>query len=581
MRLCFECSCRSEKQEKNLAARVKGVEGVTYPPRTEYFGDPAFRDLKIEAGGRSFDVTKYQLAMKSKVFAKMLMTDMKEKNEGVVRLDDDAETVEAMLNYISSYKKVKGNKLARKVVKLAHHYEIDDLKDQCEIELLETATMENAKANIMLAGELKLPLLFSTCNELLYFNFESPDSGVPVLSFSPTEMLFRLCKSASTHKLVNHSEMTIAFNIYSCDPLRTCMEFKVIEPLSELQLRAGDIVYSGISPIGLVYYAPYVSDRYIDYNGLHLMPEARFLRINFGQPKTTGARGRSCRLCQAKTDMRLHIDNIGRKLKLNGETRNDFFNHPGISDFQIQAGDKIFYVTKYQLVSKSEIFAQRIIEKKENSITLGEDPEVVEAMLKFIYMNQKVKGNELARKVVQLAHRFKIKDLMEQCAFEIMETLEKEDVVDVLLEILPLDLPFVAYKCHEMVYRNFSDFDPPPITFIPAAIEFCEGHDFYPVTDLVFSNQSDVEMVVQVYASKPWVVELMGPQIIGPLAEINAEGLSYENFYEQTGLLYFAPHDPSSDCQKLHLLPNARFVPVELARCNPKSCKFCGVQGDN
>uniref|UniRef100_A0A1I7SJJ5 BTB domain-containing protein n=1 Tax=Bursaphelenchus xylophilus TaxID=6326 RepID=A0A1I7SJJ5_BURXY len=58
----------------------------------------------------------------------MFNSDMKETIEGVLELQDDAEAVKAMLRYIYMSKKVKGNKLARKVIHLARRYEINELK---------------------------------------------------------------------------------------------------------------------------------------------------------------------------------------------------------------------------------------------------------------------------------------------------------------------------------------------------------------------------------------------------------------------------------------------------------------------
>ncbi|CAD5208660.1 unnamed protein product [Bursaphelenchus xylophilus] len=255
-------NCEASKRRKYLEIQINALkERVDRNPEVyhEFFGNSDFSDFQIKAGGKTFYVTKYQLAHKSKVFANMFMVNMREKKEGVMKIDADAETVEAMLEYIYMFKKVKGSELARKVVQLAHCYEIDDLKEQCELEILENLTVNDAEDSLLLAAQLKLPLVFLKCNEFLLMNFV--DFGETVITLSEAE---------------------VAFMVYSSEPLTSRMKFKVIQPFGEVTLASDELTHPNCptSSMGFVYFAPYVEGLH-DYDQLHLLPNARYLPVEF------------------------------------------------------------------------------------------------------------------------------------------------------------------------------------------------------------------------------------------------------------------------------------------------------------
>ncbi|CAD5208258.1 unnamed protein product [Bursaphelenchus xylophilus] len=165
---------RLRAQIKVLTERVdRHVELPNYG-----FGNPALSDFKIRAKDKTFYVSKYQLAVKSRVFAKMFEVDMNEKKEGVMKLDDDPDVVEAMLKYMYMYKKVEGIELARKVVQLAHRYEIDELKDQCELDMIRGLKEKDAEDILMFSWELKLSTLYLHCIDVLNNNFDGFDHDI-------------------------------------------------------------------------------------------------------------------------------------------------------------------------------------------------------------------------------------------------------------------------------------------------------------------------------------------------------------------------------------------------------------------
>ncbi|CAD5208664.1 unnamed protein product [Bursaphelenchus xylophilus] len=285
-------NCESSRKRKHVEVQVQVLkERVNRHPEAsnEYFGNPKLSDFRIQAGDKTFHVVKYVLALKSKVFARMLLVDMKETTENFMTLDEDPEVVEAMLKFLYMNTKVKGNELARKVVQLAHRYEISELKEQCELEILETLTVEDAAECWLLASKLKLPRAFLKCNQFLYENFEDFDEHL--ISLCPESIELSSCLSGHmSAKLTinNDSDMEIAFKLYTVEPLTSRMNFKVVGPNEELELPAGTIVLPSSTGTGLVCYAPYTNEP-VDYNQLHLLPNARFITVEILKRKMGGS----------------------------------------------------------------------------------------------------------------------------------------------------------------------------------------------------------------------------------------------------------------------------------------------------
>uniref|UniRef100_A0A1I7SJ52 BTB domain-containing protein n=1 Tax=Bursaphelenchus xylophilus TaxID=6326 RepID=A0A1I7SJ52_BURXY len=268
------CSRKLEVENQVNALREK----VNKNPEKEdcLFNNPRFSDFQIKAGPKTFYVTKHQLALKSEVFQRMFNYDMKETNEGFLELQDDADAVKAMLRYIYMYKKVKGNKLARKVVHLAHRYEINELKDQCELEMIDRLTKEEARESWRVADTLDLSLLFVKCNEILYYDFkdiEDSELKENILDVSITPVDDYTAKGVSSYLIFNNSKFKISYNVYPC----WWAANRVLEPAHGWKI--------GLQLDGLpsllrekcgIYYRRYDPDAKVNYNGLVNEPSATF-----------------------------------------------------------------------------------------------------------------------------------------------------------------------------------------------------------------------------------------------------------------------------------------------------------------
>ncbi|CAD5208061.1 unnamed protein product [Bursaphelenchus xylophilus] len=241
-------NCCSRKREvKNHVNALRARVNKHTEKEDRLFNNPRFSDFQIKTGPKTFHVTKHQLALKSEVFERMFNSDMKEANEGVLELQDDAESVRAMLRYIYMHKKVKGNTLARKVVHLAHRYEINELKDQCELEMIDQLTKEGARESLRVADKLELPLLFVKCNEILYYklnDFEDLEPKEAILNVSITPVGDRTTNGISSEYLiVNNSKFKICYAVYpasycvgkwSCATLEPTMSWRVKIQANEL-----------------------------------------------------------------------------------------------------------------------------------------------------------------------------------------------------------------------------------------------------------------------------------------------------------------------------------------------------------
>ncbi|CAD5208064.1 unnamed protein product [Bursaphelenchus xylophilus] len=166
----YKCERKAHLKYQIKLLREK-VEKIPETPN-EIYGNPAFSDFRIQAGDETFYVTKYQLALKSKVFNRMFVSGMKEVDEGVVQIDDDPEAVGAMLKFLYLGKRVKGVEMAKNVVQLADRYEMTELKDQCELELLDNLTVAGSQDAFIFASQFQLSHLFLMATALLYYNFK-------------------------------------------------------------------------------------------------------------------------------------------------------------------------------------------------------------------------------------------------------------------------------------------------------------------------------------------------------------------------------------------------------------------------
>ncbi|CAD5214308.1 unnamed protein product [Bursaphelenchus okinawaensis] len=164
-----------KERQKLIQSRIEKLKRqknkIKETPDEGVFNDKCFSDFKIKTGEEVFFVSKGILALKSPVFKAMFQSGMKEVQDGTLVLTEDSEVVRAMLLFMYHNKNVRDVKLAMRVLQLAHRYEIELLRAQCELFLMENIQVDDAEECQLLARSLDLRFLALKCSEVFFFNF--------------------------------------------------------------------------------------------------------------------------------------------------------------------------------------------------------------------------------------------------------------------------------------------------------------------------------------------------------------------------------------------------------------------------
>ncbi|CAD5217061.1 unnamed protein product [Bursaphelenchus okinawaensis] len=162
-----------QKRQKQIQGhinclKIQASKIVEMPYYLQLFNKPTLSDFKVIVGDKTFHVAKLRLAMKSEVFKNMFESGMKEVLESQLVMNEDEEAVEAMLLHIYAGKKVEDVKLAVKVIQLAHRYEIELLKIQCELVIVQNLKfdVDELYECMLLAKNLDLPYIGLKCHEM-------------------------------------------------------------------------------------------------------------------------------------------------------------------------------------------------------------------------------------------------------------------------------------------------------------------------------------------------------------------------------------------------------------------------------
>ncbi|KAG6556129.1 hypothetical protein Mapa_002070 [Marchantia paleacea] len=138
--LCKLCVDRTvalalnKKPLHDLENKVRFLQAYEPGPLSELFrGDVSFVGCDLEP----VFAHRFIMAGKSVVFRKMFDIDMKEKESGTVQVDDAvAPVLRSMVNYCYTADILFTEEApAEEVLKLAHKYDINELKAVCESEL--------------------------------------------------------------------------------------------------------------------------------------------------------------------------------------------------------------------------------------------------------------------------------------------------------------------------------------------------------------------------------------------------------------------------------------------------------------
>ncbi len=141
---------------QGIAESVPVPEDKLRESINDLFLEQCFTDVSIEVGEKKFKAHKVILASQSDVFRRMFETDMKEKNECLVRIQDiSPEVMEDLLSYFYTGLPKNSATLARELLVAANKYNVSRLQIMCENELMMNLTSENVTPTLILADKLQ------------------------------------------------------------------------------------------------------------------------------------------------------------------------------------------------------------------------------------------------------------------------------------------------------------------------------------------------------------------------------------------------------------------------------------------
>ncbi|KAL3682583.1 hypothetical protein R1sor_000605 [Riccia sorocarpa] len=125
---------------------------------------------------------------KSTVFRKMFQNDMQEKESGIVRVDDaSSHVIRSMVNFCYTTEiQFTEEASVEDVLKIAHKFDIKDLKDVCDEELCKDICGDNICRKMMLAHNFDVEKLGEATKEYFKNNFSLVYPG----------FLERLCRNS-------------------------------------------------------------------------------------------------------------------------------------------------------------------------------------------------------------------------------------------------------------------------------------------------------------------------------------------------------------------------------------------------
>jgi len=118
----------------------------------EWNSTESFSDFIFRVEGKEFHVHRNILASRSPVFRKMFELNMREKQEGVVRLEDiSAHTFSQVLHYIYTGECSLNNDNTEEMLAMADRYDLEKLKLHCANVLSSKLELHNAAATLYVA----------------------------------------------------------------------------------------------------------------------------------------------------------------------------------------------------------------------------------------------------------------------------------------------------------------------------------------------------------------------------------------------------------------------------------------------
>jgi len=118
------------------------------------YGTSEYSDVTLTCGGREFQCHKIILASRSKVFKTMFEADIGEKTAGKIETNcKKVEVFEDMLKYIYTGVAPNIDTLAKELLETADEYQLDQLKELCEMKLGSSINMLNC-IDLLILGDM-------------------------------------------------------------------------------------------------------------------------------------------------------------------------------------------------------------------------------------------------------------------------------------------------------------------------------------------------------------------------------------------------------------------------------------------
>jgi len=115
-------------------------------------GDTMFADVALSTETKTFMAHKAVLGARSTVFQAMFNTPMKESTQNSVDIPDfDEDVVKAMLEYIYTGETSDLNEKAGELMQIAEKYDLNGLKEDCELAIAHSLTVDNAAEVLVLS----------------------------------------------------------------------------------------------------------------------------------------------------------------------------------------------------------------------------------------------------------------------------------------------------------------------------------------------------------------------------------------------------------------------------------------------
>jgi len=174
---------REDIETKDLLVKLLVLKVVTKKESTDHdqtslndldiYNNKEFSDVVVKCGNTKFECHQVFLATRSPVFKAMLTTNMREKINNEIQVDDiKPEVMAELLEFIYIGKVSNLDKFALDLFIAADKYQINSLKDLCEKKLINSLAMENC-FSLLIMGDMLSPSIKKIALKFVVENRES------------------------------------------------------------------------------------------------------------------------------------------------------------------------------------------------------------------------------------------------------------------------------------------------------------------------------------------------------------------------------------------------------------------------